>query len=87
MYDSENDRITDTLLADTEVIQASADGRPTTTNVSLVVDENHLENVLGSDRIIMSYLLDSSDKNVDFTIHQKVDLFLKIRAKYKSNDD
>lgn len=84
MYDSENDRITDTLLADTEVIQASADGRPTTTNVSLVVDEDHVGSVLESDRIIMSYLLDSGGKNVEFTIHQKVDLFLKIRAKYKT---
>lgn len=87
MYDFENDRITDTLLANTEVIQASIDGRPTTTNVSLVVDEGHLGNTLESNCIIMSYLLDSGDKNVDFTIHQKVDLFLKIRAKYKSNVD
>ena len=87
MYDSESDRVTDTLLANTEVIQASSDGQPMTTNVSLVVDEGHLENVLESNGIIMSYLLDSSDKNVDFTIHQKVDLFLKIRAKYKSDVD
>ena len=85
MYDSENNRITDTLLSNTEVIQASKDGRPTTTNVSLVVNEGHLENVLESNCIIMSYLLDSGDKNVDFTMHQKLDHFLKIRAKYKSD--
>ncbi len=81
-YDSENDRITDTLLVNETVIQASQDGRPMTTNVALVVDESRIEKVLHSDRIIMAYLLDSGDKNVALNVNQRIDLYLKIKAKY-----
>lgn len=81
-YDSQNDRITDTLLVDAVVMRASFDGRPVTTNVSLVVDESRLDDVLHSDRIIMAYLLDSDDNNVKLNINQKVDMYLKVRAKY-----
>ena len=81
-YDSENDRITDTLLVDAVVMRASLDGRPMTTNVSIVVDESRIESVLQSDRIIMAYLLDSSDKYVELNTNQKVDMYLKVRAKY-----
>lgn len=81
-YDSENDRITDTLLLDALVMRASLDGRPTTTNVSIVVDESRIEGVLHSDRIIMAYLLDSDNKYVELNVNQKVDMYLKVRAKY-----
>ena len=81
-YDSENDRIMDTLLVDAVVMRASLDGRPMTTNVSIVVDESRVESVLQSDRIIMAYLLDSSDKYVELNTNQKVDMYLKVKAKY-----
>ncbi len=84
-YDSENERITDTLLVESAVIRASLDGRPTTTNVSLVVDERRIENVMHSDRIIMAYWLDSDGNNVKLNVKQKLDMYLKVRAKYYDN--
>lgn len=81
-YDSENDRITDTLLVNALVTRASFDGRPVTTNVSLVVDESRIDGLLHSDRIIMAYLVDSDDKNVKLNVNQKVDMYLKAKAKY-----
>lgn len=84
-YDSENERITDTLLVESAVIRASLDGRPTTTNVSLVVDERRIENVMHSDRIIMAYWLDSDNNNVKLNVNQKLDMYLKVRAKYYDN--
>jgi len=83
-YDSENDRITDTLLLDVMVMRASLDGQPTTTNVSIVVDESRVESVLHSDHIIMAYRLDSDDKYVELNVNQKVDMYLKVRAKYNN---
>lgn len=85
MYDSENDRITDTLLMNSTMIKASFDGRPVKTDVKLVVDEDRVEHALHSDRIIMSYCLDSDAHNVNLNANQKLDLFLKVRAKYKTN--
>ena len=84
-YDSESERITDTLLDEGAVIRASLDGRPTTTDVSLVVDERRLENVMHSDRIIMAYWLDSDGNNVKLNVNQKLDMYLKVRAKYYDN--
>lgn len=85
MYDSENDRITDTLLANAELIEASFDGQPKTTDVTLVIDENKVEQVMHSDRIIMLYKLDSDMHDVNLNASQKLDLFLKAKAKYNGN--
>lgn len=85
MYNSENDIITDTLLVNAELIEASFDGKPNTTDVVLVIDEGRVENVLHSDRIIMSYQLDSDLHNVKLNSNQKLDLSLKARAKYNGN--
>jgi len=81
-YDSENDRVTDTLLMDAVITRASLNGRPETTNVSLVVDESSVEEVMHSDHIIMAYLLDTDDRNVQLNVNQKVDMYLKVRVKY-----
>ena len=82
MYDSENDRITDTLLVNAALIGASFDGHPVATDVTLVIDEGRVENVLRSDRIIMSYRLDSEAHDVALNPDQKLDLSLKARVKY-----
>ena len=87
LYDSVNDRITDVLLDDASLIEASFDGRPTVTTLTINVDENRMENLLHSDHIIMSYQLDSGSHNVDLNINQRLDLFLKGKAKYKGNLD
>ena len=87
MYNSETGMVTDTLLGESKVIKASFDGKPTTTEVTLVVDEDRVENVLHSDRIIMSYELDTENHKMHLNINQKLDLSLKGRAKYKGNVD
>ena len=69
------------------MIKASFDGKPTTTEVTLVVDEDRVDNVLHSDRIIMSYEIDTENHNMHLNINQRLDLSLKGRAKYKGNVD
>ena len=87
MFNSETGMITDTLLGDSKVIKASFDGKPATTEVKLVVDEDRVENVLHSNRIIMSYKLDTENHNLYLNLNQKLDLSVKGRAKYKGNVD
>ena len=85
LYDSENDRITDTLLMNSTVIKASFDGRPVKTDVKFVIDEDRVEHAVHSDRIIMSYCLDSDARNMTLNAKQKLDLFLKSRVIYKAD--
>ena len=75
------------LLGDSKVIKASFDGKPVTTEVKLVVDEDRVENVLHSNRIIMSYKIDTENHNLYLNLNQKLDLSIKGRAKYKGNVD
>lgn len=82
MYNSEYDMVMDTLIADAVLIKASFDGRPATTEVTLFVNEDRVDNVLHSDRIIMLYQLDSEGREVDLNIEHRLDLSLKGRAKY-----
>ena len=85
MYDSQQDRVTDTLLANQRLIGASFDGRPTTTTLSLEVTEDRIENVLHSDRIIMRYELDTEAHDVTLNADHRLDLYVKARAKYNGS--
>ena len=85
MYDSEHERITDTLLLDANLMEASFDGEPVKTDLTIVVDEDRMERVMHSNRIIMSYELDSDAHDVDLNVNQKLDLYLKARAKYNAD--
>ena len=85
MFNSETGMVTDTLLGESKVIKASFDGKPATTEVTLVVDEDRVENLLHSNSIIMSYELDTENHNLHLNFNQKLDLSLKGRAKYKGN--
>ena len=85
MYDSQSDMITDTLLLNADLIEASFDGKPVKTELALVVDEDRVERVMRSDRIIMSYRLDSEAHDVSLNANQKLDLILKARAKYEGD--
>lgn len=82
MYNTENDEITDELLPNSRLIQASFDGQPTTTTVSVDITEERVENVLRSDRIIMAYELDTEARNVKLNSNQKLSLFVKAKVKY-----
>ena len=82
MYDSENDEVTDVLLPDSKLIQASFDGQPATTTVSIDVTEERIDNVLRSDCIIMAYALDTDARDVKLNANQKLSLFVKAKVKY-----
>ena len=82
MYDSENEIITDTLVGDGKLIEASYDGQPTHTTLSLDITEERIERVLHSDRIIMRYVLDTDAHDVKLNANQRLTLFVKAKAKY-----
>ena len=82
MYNSENETITDVLLDDARLIQASFDGQPATSTVSIDITEERVEHVLHSDRIIMAYTVDTDAHDVKLNANQKLDLFVKAKVKY-----
>jgi len=82
MYNSENEMITDTLLSDARLIQASFDGQATTSTVSIDITEERMEHVLHSDRIIMVYEVDTDAHDVKLNTNQKLDIFVKAKVKY-----
>lgn len=82
MYDSELEMITDTLIGAGELIEASFDGQPTHTTVSIEITEERINKVIHSDRIIMVYELDTDARNVKLTADQKLTIFVKAKAKY-----
>ena len=84
MYDSENEIITDTLIDDGKLIEASYDGQPTQTTLVIDITEERIERVLHSDRIVMRYLLDTDAHNVKLNANQRLTLFVKAKAKYNS---
>lgn len=82
MYDSEHEMITDTLVDAGKQIEASFDGQPTHTTVSIEITEERINKVIHSDRIIMLYELDTDARNVKLTADQKLTLYVKAKAKY-----
>lgn len=82
MYNSESETITDTLVADSRLIQASFDGQPTTTTVSIDIIEERMEHMLRSDRIIMAYAVDTDARDVKLNANQKLNMFVKAKVKY-----
>ena len=85
VYNSENEIVTDTLMLNGDVIQASSDGSPVKTDVRLVIDKERVEHLMQSNSIVMSFGLDTDAHDVDLNANQKLDLFLKARAKYKAD--
>jgi hypothetical protein len=82
MYDSENGVITDTLINNAQLIQASFDGQPTKTMVSVDITEGRVQNVLHSDRIIMAYALDTDAHDMKLNANQNLGLEIKGKVKY-----
>lgn len=82
MYDSENEVINDTLVGEGKLIEASFDGQPTHTTISLDITEERIQKVLRSDRIIMQYVLDTEARDVKLNANQRLTLFVKAKAKY-----
>ena len=81
-YDSETERITDTLVAKDKLIAASFDGRPTMTEVVLEVTGEKIRHLVESDRLISCYELDTEAHDVVLNGQQGVDVYMKARVKY-----
>lgn len=82
-YNSETERITDTLVAKDKLIAASFDGRPTTTELALEVTGERFRHLVESDRLISCYELDTEAHDVVLNGQQGVDVYMKARVKYK----
>ena len=86
-YDSETERITDTLAAQDKLIGASFNGRPTLTEVVLEVTGDKVMHLIESDRLISCYELDTEARDVVLNGQQGVDVSLKARVKYNGVTD
>ena len=82
-YDSETGQITEALVAEDRLINASYDGRPVTTDVTLEITGEKVEHVNHSDRLISIYEIDTDAHNVCLKGQQQLSLFVKARVKYK----
>ena len=81
-YDSETGKITEALVAEDRLINASYDGKPVTTEVTLEITGEKVEHVNHSDRLISVYEIDTDAHDVCIKGDQRLDLFVKARLKY-----
>ena len=81
-YDSATEQITGILVDEGRLINASFDGQPTTTEVTLEVTGEKVENLLRSDRLISVYSLDTDAHDVVLNGQQHLDVFMKAKVKY-----
>lgn len=82
-YDSETGQITEALVAEDRLINASYDGRPVTTDVTLEITGEKVEHVNHSNRLISIYEIDTDAHDVCLKGQQQLSLFVKARVKYK----
>lgn len=83
LYDSENEMITDVLVADGRLIQTSYYGQPTVSTINIEITEDRIENLLRSDCLIMAYELDTDAHHVRLNAYQELGLFVKAKIQYK----
>ena len=82
MYNSETEQVTDVLIDDATLIAASYDGQATTSNITVEVTEERLQNLLKSNRIILDLQLDTDGRNVVLNGNQSLQFFTKAKAEY-----
>ena len=82
-YDAETGQITEPLVAEDRLINASYDGKPVTTDVTLEIMGEKVEHVNHSNRLISIYEIDTDAHDVCLKGQQQLSLFVKARVKYK----
>jgi hypothetical protein len=82
IYDSESERVTDTLTTGESLIGASYDGQPVSFTFALSLTRKGLENFMASDHLIMMYEIDTDAREVHLNASQKLEMYLKARVKY-----
>ena len=81
-YDSATAQVTGSLVDESRLINASFDGQPTNTEVTLEITGEKVENLMRSDRLISVYSMDTEAHDVVLKGHQHLDVSLKARVKY-----
>lgn len=81
-YDSVTAQITGKLVDESRLINASFDGQPTTTEVTLEITNEKVESLLRSDHLISVYWVDTDAHEVVLNGQQHLDMFMKARVKY-----
>ena len=81
-YDSETEQVTGSLIDENRLINASFDGQPVNTEVTLEITGEKVDNLLRSDRLISVYWVDTDAHDVVLNGNQHLDVFLKARVKY-----
>ena len=81
-YDSATEQVTGSLVDESRLINASFDGQPTNTEVTLEITGEKVDNLLRSDRLISVYSVDTDAHDVVLKGQQHLDVFLKARVKY-----
>lgn len=81
-YDSTTEQVTGALVDESRLINASFDGQPTNTEVTLEITGEKVDNLLRSDRLISVYSMDTEAHDVVLKGQQHLDVFLKARVKY-----
>ena len=84
-YDSELGQVTDALVAKDRLINASYDGRPVTTELTLEVTGETIKHLNHSDRLISVYEIDTDARDVCLKSEQQLGVFIKARVKYKDD--
>ena len=82
LYDSETEHVTDILLDETSLIEASYDGQAMTSDVIIEITDERVQNALQSDRIILCFDLDTDAHDVSLNAQQGLKFFSKAKVKY-----
>jgi len=85
LYDSQQGVILDELVTEGELIAASFDGRPVTTNVNVSVTEERLQKALQADGLIMIYEVDTDAHDVSLNTAQRLEAYVKAKVTYNGN--
>ena len=82
LYDSKTERVTDLLLDEPSLIAASYDGQAMTSDVTIEITDERVQNAMQSNRIILCFDLDTDAHDVSLNAQQGLQFFSKAKVKY-----
>ncbi len=82
MYDSNTHQVTEVLMDEPKMIQASYDGQATQSTVLIEVTEEKLQHFLNSDGMILDLQLDTEGNKVVLNANQGMQFFTKAKVEY-----
>lgn len=82
MYDSEHERITDTLVADEALIRGAFDGQMQTTETEVTITRERVQNIMSSDKIILCFDVDTGSLDIALKLQQCLKVALRADVKY-----